>query len=367
MDPTIERDAQEFAALVRKGWRLGLLVARCVEPGRGGRRKATGGNPPGSKVSLTEFARATGGVDRDTVRRHLTAWDRAAEAGRVPARPSLEPGVDPELDLDALPAWEDFYEARGRSWRTPTGGNDEWYTSAEYVEAARRVLGGIDLDPASNARAQEIVRARRHFTEKDNGLEQEWSGRVFLNPPYSRGNVQAFCEKLLREYKAGNVSAAVLLVNAYSADTKWFRPFWQFPICLGMKPAFYSPKRDDDVQPMVWPAVVYLGPTSDSGAFMWAFSSLGRCFDAPGRDRTLAERSTLQMHWDWLSTEALQMQSDRLAREEEWRGGSELPERDYVSEGADWDQERIHEEWELLAREEERIFGTSTPARQDPR
>lgn len=76
----------------------------------------------------------------------------------------------------------------------------EWYTPAEYCDAAREVLGGIDLDPASNEEANRTVKAARFFTEKDNGLLQEWgdgrrSLRVFVNPP--GGLVLEFWRKLM--------------------------------------------------------------------------------------------------------------------------------------------------------------------------
>lgn len=59
----------------------------------------------------------------------------------------------------------------------------EHYTPASIVEAAREVLGEIDLDPASCLEAQRTVRAERFFTRGVNGLFQPWRGRVFLNPP----------------------------------------------------------------------------------------------------------------------------------------------------------------------------------------
>jgi hypothetical protein len=71
----------------------------------------------------------------------------------------------------------------------------EWYTPAPIVEAARRVLGAIDLDPASHEEANRTVKAARYFTEADNGLVQEWEGRVFINPP--GGLVGEFWKKLL--------------------------------------------------------------------------------------------------------------------------------------------------------------------------
>jgi len=61
-----------------------------------------------------------------------------------------------------------------------TSGEVEYYTPVEIIEAARRVMGGIDLDPASSENANRIVRATRIFTAQDDGLSQPWNGRVWL-------------------------------------------------------------------------------------------------------------------------------------------------------------------------------------------
>lgn len=100
-------------------------------------------------------------------------------------------------------------------------GDQESYTPAQYIEAAREVLGGIDLDPASNLIAQEMVRAEKWYGVDDDGLAQPWAGRVFLNPPYAYPLIEHFIEKLCAEIQQGNVTAAVLLTNDNS-DTKWW-------------------------------------------------------------------------------------------------------------------------------------------------
>lgn len=106
--------------------------------------------------------------------------------------------------------------------RISYAGKDDWGTPAEFIELARRVMGDIDLDPATHSGAQAIVGATKFFTIEDNSLSLEWHGRVWLNPPYSQPLIGQFIEKLLTELECGNASEAILLVNN-SSDTAWFQ------------------------------------------------------------------------------------------------------------------------------------------------
>ncbi len=59
------------------------------------------------------------------------------------------------------------------------GKTDEWLTPPGILEA----LGPFDLDPCSPVNRPWDT-ALRHYTMHDNGLNQPWEGRVWLNPPY---------------------------------------------------------------------------------------------------------------------------------------------------------------------------------------
>lgn len=151
----------------------------------------------------------------------------------------------------------------------------EHYTPAPYVEAARYVLGAIDLDPASSVSANATVRAKRFYAAADNGLAQPWHGRVFLNPPGDKRGVliKVFWRKACEHALFGGPGAAVLWVG-YSLGPiprlSGCEPFADGTPCPG---------------PTSWPHVFvdHRGPcTTGGGRIMWVDGVTGEPGPQPG-------------------------------------------------------------------------------------
>jgi phage N-6-adenine-methyltransferase len=151
-------------------------------------------------------------------RQRVAEWRELRDAGEA----VIDEAIQEALDEGRAPTDADIQRAvKSGHHRTRFTGENEWYTPAPYVEAARTCLGAIDLDPASSAAAQATVRAARFFTRDEDGLKQEWRGRVWLNPPYAQPDIVHFVDKLLAEVNAGRATEAILLTHNYT-DTGWF-------------------------------------------------------------------------------------------------------------------------------------------------
>jgi len=122
-----------------------------------------------------------------------------------------------------------------------TSGKTEYYTPPEIVEAARALMGSIDLDPASSKRANKTIKANQFFTEQENGLDHPWFGNVWMNHPFLRETNKLWIENIIREYEVRHVVQACCITFA-STSEKWFQPLLNFPQCyLSPRTNYYLP------------------------------------------------------------------------------------------------------------------------------
>lgn len=149
-------------------------------------------------------------------------------------------------------------------------GNNERYTPKEYIDAARLVMGSIDLDPASSELANKVVQAKKIYTAEDDGLIQDWYGNIWLNPPYAKDLLPKFADK----FAESSFNQAIVLVHN-ATETKWFAKF----ICKASAVVFPTGRVDcktpgeNHCQPLQGSAFIYSGNNPDE--FMKVFKPFG--------------------------------------------------------------------------------------------
>jgi hypothetical protein len=140
------------------------------------------------------------------------------------------------------------YRAKKKAEYKRRNGNWELYTPAPVIQAVKKTFGGkIDLDPASSDLAQTIVQAKKYYSVEDDGLQQEWHGKVFLNPPYAKHLIIKLTTKLMEELAAQRVTEAILLVHC-KTGTKWFSKIAGLAseICFPRRIICWSPTKTDN-------------------------------------------------------------------------------------------------------------------------
>ena len=165
---------------------------------------------------------------------------------------------------------------------------DSWYTPTAYIEAARKVMGGIDLDPFSSDRANKIIRAARILTPQRSAFETQWlrnhrehpnGVRVWMNPPYSSGLIARAVDVFLDNLNAGNIEQAIVLIDN-ATDTQWFRALRErgAAACFTHhRISFESPDGKRVSGNTRGQIFLYFGQESRAEAFIVEFSKFGWC------------------------------------------------------------------------------------------
>lgn len=96
--------------------------------------------------------------------------------------------------------------------------NDEWLTPPHVTEAFKE-FGEFDLDPCSPGDRRPWDTAKHHYGLPQDGLSEEWFGRVWLNPPYGRE-----CVKWLDKLSEHNNGIALIFARTETKD--FFEQVW---------------------------------------------------------------------------------------------------------------------------------------------
>lgn len=216
----------------------------------------------------------------------IIAWQEAAQTAPAFVTESFERGYVMDLDGEDMPleqadstliraaANEHDYERllRQRTYinqnKAHVGnatGNNEWYTPPYLIEAARRVMGRIDCDPATSDVANRVVQASLALTAQEDGLAHPWCGAVFLNPPYSQPLVAQFAAAVVMKWQAAEIEQACVLVNN-ATDTAWGQALLSAAsaVCfLQKRVKFLTPDGEALGAPLQGQMMVYLGQQAD--------------------------------------------------------------------------------------------------------
>lgn len=177
--------------------------------------------------------------------------------------------------------------------------NVEYGTPDIIIEFSRKVMGSIDLDPASNEKWNSRVKASTYFTREDNGLIQNWYGNVFLNHPFgkrekkckeyctkNRCKERGYCitedvpgnedwiNKFISEYEERKTKQGINICYAAIGDS-WYIPLLSYPTCFLFPRTNYIDENGKVLKGVQKGSnVTYLGNNID--LFISVFSDLGK-------------------------------------------------------------------------------------------
>ena len=101
-----------------------------------------------------------------------------------------------------------FFSSASDCWATP---DDLFQKLNKYFK--------FDLDVCAN---KLNAKCKLYFTEDDNGLQKDWLGTCFMNPPYGRGISEWVKKAYNTSIEQGNTIVCLLPARC---DTRWWHDY----------------------------------------------------------------------------------------------------------------------------------------------
>ena len=92
-----------------------------------------------------------------------------------------------------------------------------WATPQEFFDKYNE-LYKFETDVCASP---ENAKCEQYFTEQDNGLEQDWKGSCWMNPPYGR-TIKSWMKKA---YESSLDGATVVCLVPSRTDTVWWHEY----------------------------------------------------------------------------------------------------------------------------------------------
>jgi phage N-6-adenine-methyltransferase len=142
-----------------------------------------------------------------------------------------------------------------------SGGTDEWATPQDFYDVVNAEFG-FDLDVCA---LDTSAKCERYFTPETDGLVHDWTGTVWMNPPY--GDVIATWMR--KAYESARAGATVVCLVPARTDTGWFHDY-----CFPMEVRFIKGRLrfgEAEASAPFPSCLVVLGPNVGKRAFDWSW------------------------------------------------------------------------------------------------
>lgn len=133
---------------------------------------------------------------------------------------------------------------------------DLWATPMEFFLKMAEQHGPFDMDVCAN---NENAKAPIFFTQETDGLQQEWSGNCWMNPPYGR----TIGQWMKKAHDSALAGAKVVCLVPARTDTAWWHDYAMKGEITFIRGRL---KFGDAVNSAPFPsAVVVFSPANDNG------------------------------------------------------------------------------------------------------